>query len=131
MSYVPNGKGRSTWMTHLVKHLTFGFSSGHDCTVRGFKSHIGLGADSVKLLGILSLSSLQLPCLLALSLKINKQTNKKKTGREEIHAHNTEEKCNGGGRQRVHERTIVTVSTSAPMGRSWQSFKRKGCVNAP
>ena len=31
-----------------VKHLTLGFSSGHDLMVRGFKPRVGLCADSVE-----------------------------------------------------------------------------------
>ena len=70
-------------MAQSVKHLTLGFSSGHDLTVHEFEPHIGLHVDRVSLLGILSLSfSLALPliilspslslCLsLSLSLKIN------------------------------------------------------------
>ena len=35
-------------MVQSVKHLTFGFDSGHDLTVREFEPHVGLCADSVE-----------------------------------------------------------------------------------
>ena len=35
-------------MAQLVEHLTLGFGSGHDLTVRGFEPHVGLCADSVE-----------------------------------------------------------------------------------
>ena len=37
---------RGTWVAQLVKHLTLGFSSGHDFVVREFEPGIGLCADS-------------------------------------------------------------------------------------
>ena len=56
-----------TWVTQLVKHLTFGFSSGHDLTVS-----LSPSSDSVltarSLLGILCLLSERLNCSLSLSL---------------------------------------------------------------
>ena len=52
-------------MAQLVRYLTLDFSSGHDLTVRGFKPHIQLCADSVEpAWGSLSLP---LPCSLARS----------------------------------------------------------------
>ena len=39
---------QGTWAAQSVKHLTIGFSSGHDLTVLEFKPHIGLCADSVE-----------------------------------------------------------------------------------
>ena len=38
----------SPWVAQLVKRLTIGFGSGHDCTVSGFKPHTGLHAGSVE-----------------------------------------------------------------------------------
>ena len=29
------------WVVHSVRHLTLGFSSGHDLTVRGMEPHVG------------------------------------------------------------------------------------------
>ena len=34
------------WVAPLVKHLTLGFSSGHDLTVHEMEPHVGLWADS-------------------------------------------------------------------------------------
>ena len=31
------GKGRGAWVAQSVEHLTLGFGSGHDFTVRGFE----------------------------------------------------------------------------------------------
>ena len=36
------------WVAQSVKHPTFDFSSGHDLTVRGFKSRVGLRAVSTE-----------------------------------------------------------------------------------
>ena len=61
-------------MAQSVKHLTLGFSSGHDLTVHEFEPRVGLCANSVKPAWD-SLSSLSDPLLLALnlSLKVNTQ----------------------------------------------------------
>ena len=40
--------GWSTWVAHSVKHPTLYFGSGHDLTVRRFKSHIRLWAGSTQ-----------------------------------------------------------------------------------
>ena len=37
-----------TWVAQSVEHLTLDFGSGHDLTVCGFKSHVGLRADSAE-----------------------------------------------------------------------------------
>ena len=52
----------------MVKRPTLRFSSGHDFTVREFEPRIGLCADSMEP----AWDSLSGPCLLSLSLKINK-----------------------------------------------------------
>ena len=36
------------WVAQSVKHLTLGFSSSHDLTVREFQPHVGLWTDSVE-----------------------------------------------------------------------------------
>ena len=61
-------------MAQSVKHLTLGFSSGHDLTVREFKPHIRLHSDSMEpAWDSLSLPlSLPLPRSCTLSFKINK-----------------------------------------------------------
>ena len=60
-------------MAQLVKHLAVGFSSGHDLMVPGLESLVGLCADSVELLRILSPSLCSSPVHMhVLSLKINK-----------------------------------------------------------
>ena len=35
-------------LAQLVEHLTLGFSSGHDLTVREFEPHVGLCVESVE-----------------------------------------------------------------------------------
>ena len=32
---------RGIWVAQSLKHMTLGFSSGHDLTVRGIEPHIG------------------------------------------------------------------------------------------
>ena len=64
-----------TWVAQSVQHLTFDVHSGRDPTVHEFESRAGLCIDC---LGFSLSLSLPLPCLLCLSLKINKQTLKKK-----------------------------------------------------
>ena len=64
------------WVAQSVKHPTLDFGSGHDFTIRGFKPHIGLCADTVEpAWDSLSLSpSLSAPPLLTCShtlLRIN------------------------------------------------------------
>ena len=57
------------WVAQSVKHLTLGFSSGHDLMVHGIKPHIGLYEEVWIPLGILSLPlSLPLPHSHACSL---------------------------------------------------------------
>ena len=67
-------------MVQSVKLPTLDFGSGHDLMVCEFEPHIGLHADSVEPLQILSLPlSLPLPCSLCLSLSLkNKSINKLK-----------------------------------------------------
>ena len=36
------------WVAHSVKRRTPDFGSGHDLTVHGFESHMGLHADSME-----------------------------------------------------------------------------------
>ena len=61
-------------MAQSVKHLTLGFGSGHDLTVRGFESCIRLCAESAEpAWDSLSLPlSLLLPLLVRSLSKINK-----------------------------------------------------------
>ena len=71
---VLKGKSWGSWVAPLVKHLTLGFDSGGDLTVREFKPHVRLQAESAEpARGFLSLLSLPLLCSCALSLscKIN------------------------------------------------------------
>ena len=44
-----NQVGRGTWVAHSVKHLTLGFSSGHNLLVHEFEPHIGLFTNSTEL----------------------------------------------------------------------------------
>ena len=79
--------GEGAWVAQSVKHPTLGFVSGHDLTVCGFETCVGLHTVSMEpawdsLCPSLSLSappllafSLSLP--LSLSLKINKFKKKK------------------------------------------------------
>ena len=39
---------RGAWVAQSVKHLTLGFSSGHDLAVCEFEPHIGLSAGSTE-----------------------------------------------------------------------------------
>ena len=55
-------------MAQSVKHLTFGFGSGHGLTVREIKPRVGLCTNSVET----AWDSLSLLILLSLSLKLNK-----------------------------------------------------------
>ena len=73
-----------SWVAQLVKPPSPDFCSGHDLEVREIKPRVGLCADSVELLGILSLPlSLSLPPLmLSLSLCLSKSINKLKKKRE-------------------------------------------------
>ena len=71
------------WMAQSVERPPLDFSSGDDLTVRAFKPHIGLHADSVEPAwdsASLSLSLFPSPLVLAFSLEINKlkKTKKKK-----------------------------------------------------
>ena len=76
-----NTKFQGAWLAQSVKHLTLDLGSGHDLTVREFKPHIGLHTDGAEP----AWDSVSPPfcpssacmCVHALSLKINKQTNKK------------------------------------------------------
>ena len=55
---------RGTRVAQLVKHLTLGFSLGHDLMVREFKLRVGLCTDSVEPAWDFSLPRfLPLPCL--------------------------------------------------------------------
>ena len=55
-------------MAQSVKHLILIFGSGHDLKIREFEPHVGLCADSVEPLGILSLRlSAPLPYSFSLS----------------------------------------------------------------
>ena len=65
------------WMAQLVKCPTLDFGSGHYLTVCEFERYIGLYADTVGLLGILSPSpSLPLPCLCSVCLSPSLSQNK-------------------------------------------------------
>ena len=58
----------------LVEHLTLGFSSVHDLTIREFEPHMGLCADGAEPAWDFSLPlslSLPLPSLLSLSLSLS------------------------------------------------------------
>ena len=72
------------WVAQSVEHLTLGFNSGHDVTVHKFEPHVRLHADSAEAAWdsvSLSLSSSLCPsptCAVSVSLKINKQTLKKR-----------------------------------------------------
>ena len=68
---VRNSNFGGTWVAQLAKCLTLDFSSGHDLTVHGFETCVGLCADSAEP-GWDSVSlSLSAPplCILSLSLK--------------------------------------------------------------
>ena len=70
------GLKRGAWVAQLIEHVTPDFGPGHDLTVCGFKTHIGLCADSPEPAWDSLSPSLSAPPLLAhfcsLSLKINK-----------------------------------------------------------
>ena len=70
-----NAPGRQgAWVAQSLKHLTLGFSSGHDLMVHEFEPHIGFCADSVEpAWDSLSPSLCPSPtCTVSVSLKINK-----------------------------------------------------------
>ena len=64
---------RGAWLAQLVKHLSFGFSMGHDVTVCEFELCIGLCADRMEpAWDSLSLPlSLSVPPLLVLLLSLS------------------------------------------------------------
>ena len=70
----PIEKLGGSWVAQSIKHLTFGFRSGRDLTVRGFESCVGLLADSAESAwDSLSLSlSLSAPPPLSLSVSQTK-----------------------------------------------------------
>ena len=57
---------RDVWVAQSVGHLTLDFGSGHDLMIQEFEPRVEIYADSMKSVGILSLS---------LCLKINKYKN--------------------------------------------------------
>ena len=71
---------RSAWEARSVKSPTLDFGSGHDLTVREFKPHVGLGADSMEPASDSLFPSLSAPLtlVLSLSLSLSLKTNLKK-----------------------------------------------------